>query len=84
MVNTTAKRDLVERLRHQRQQARELIEDLQHALDEGCMHLTATDDIAGMEAFEQANPQQWIDAARLQLQTGFMMAERAIEQPSEF
>ena len=84
MIERSAKRDLVERLRYQRAQARELLQDIQHHFDEGCHHLSTLGDLDGMAAVDQANPQQWIDAARLQLQTGFMMAERAIEQPSEF
>lgn len=67
-----------------RRAASELLVDVQDYFDRQCHHLSTLGDLDGMAAVDQANPQQWIDAARLQLQTGFMMAERAIEQPGEF
>lgn len=83
-MHATNRQDLIERLHHLRVQAGELVTDLQMALDDQCQHVQVLHDVESMEAITAANPQQWIDAARLQLQTGFMMAERAIEQPQEF
>lgn len=79
-----AKLEILGQLESARVQVAELLTDLQEHFDRQCHHLSTLADIEGMTAVEQANPQQWIDAARLQLQTGFMMAERAIEQPGTF
>jgi len=76
-----------ELLRSLREQAEKLRDTLaaveQHVMDQH-QHAKVCDDFAEMERLDSAAPFEWIAQARMALRSGFMFAERALQQPATF
>jgi len=83
-MHTPDSESIAERLRAAGAELAQLLRDIEQAINDQHDHAKAARDVEEMQRLADADPFHWIDAAKASLKQGFMFANRALTQPTDF